>query len=218
MTKKRKIELFLAVILAMMTMGLLIANQSFSKDKQEIDDRLLGEKAAIVTLDTKKEKDETLLKAIQDGQAKKNYEQLEERKKAAFEAYYKLSRELLSAEKEKKEKEVEKLREEIDTVMVLGENRELFIYRGSNWKMILNRKIPDFNFTVQAADTISIVDGEGRTVVLMKVWYDEEQGRFQLLSMIKTLEWLAPTDVFVPGSGEVGILSSGEEVKDGDHQ
>ncbi|MVX58967.1 hypothetical protein E5983_04810 [Streptococcus danieliae] len=218
MTRKRKIELFLAVILAITTMGLLIANESFSKNKQELEDRLLGEKAAIVTLDTKQKKDETLLKAIQNGQAKKDYEQLEERKKAAFEVYYKLSKELLSAEKEKKERGVEKLREEIDNVMVLGESRGLFLYRGSNWQMVLNRKIPDFTFTVQAADTISIVDGEGRTVVLMKVWYDEEQERFQLLSMIKTLEWLAPTDVFVPGSGEVGVLSSGEEVKGGDSQ
>ncbi|NYS33694.1 hypothetical protein HZZ02_08005 [Streptococcus danieliae] len=52
----------------------------------------------------------------------------------------------------------------------------------------------------------------------MKVWYNEEANKFQLLSMVKTLEWLAPTDVFVPGSGEVGVLSSSEQGKDGDNQ
>ena len=183
-----------------------------------MENQLLGEKAAIVTLDTKKNKDETLLKAIQNGQTLKNYEELENRKKTVFEEYFKLSKELLAAEKEKQAKEVEKLREKIDDVMVLGESRELFLYRGSDWKMVLNRQIPDFTFTVQAADSISIVDGEGRTVLLMKVWYNEEANKFQLLSMVKTLEWLSSTDVFVPGSGEVGVLSSSEQGKDGDNQ
>lgn len=219
MTRKRNIELFLAVALAIMTIGLISINQGFSKDKQEMVDQLLGEKATIVTLETKQKKEETLLKAIQNGQTLKNYEELENRKKAVFEEYFKLSKELLVAEKDKKVEEVKKLREKIDAVMVLGESRELFLYRGSDWKMVLNRQIPDFTFTVQAADSISIVDGKGRTVLLMKVWYDEEQNRFQLLSTIKTLEWLAPTDVFVPGSGEVGVLSSDEQVKkDGEHQ
>lgn len=218
MTKKKTIEFVVAMILAVMTIGLISISQGFSKDKQKVENKLLGEKAAMVTLDTKKAKDGALLKAVKNGQVQKDYEELENRKKAAFEEYYKLSKELLVAEKDKKEKEVKKLREKIDAVMVLGESRELFLYRGSDWKIVLNRQIPDFTFTVQAADSISIVDGEGRTVVLMKVWYDEEENRFQLLSMVKTLEWLAPTDVFVPGSGEVGVLSSSDQAKGGDNQ
>lgn len=218
MTQKRDKQIGAVAALAILTIILFTIYQGFNKDKQNMENQLLGEKAAIVTLDTKKNKDETLLKAIQNGQTLKNYEELENRKKTVFEEYFKLSQELLAAEKEKQAKEVEKLREKIDDVMVLGESRELFLYRGSDWKMVLNRQIPDFTFTVQAADSISIVDGEGRTVLLMKVWYNEEANKFQLLSMVKTLEWLAPTDVFVPGSGEVGVLSSSEQGKDGDNQ
>ncbi|MVX58388.1 hypothetical protein E5983_01810 [Streptococcus danieliae] len=218
MTQKRNRQVMAVATLAMLTIIPFTVYQVFNKDKQNMENQLLGEKAAIVTLDTKKNKDETLLKAIQNGQTLKNYEELENRKKTVFEEYFKLSKELLAAEKEKQAKEVEKLREKIDDVMVLGESRELFLYRGSDWKMVLNRQIPDFTFTVQAADSISIVDGEGRTVLLMKVWYNEEANKFQLLSMVKTLEWLAPTDVFVPGSGEVGVLSSSEQGKDGDNQ
>ncbi|MCU0081849.1 hypothetical protein [Streptococcus danieliae] len=218
MTQKRDKQIGAVAALAILTIILFTIYQGFNKDKQNMENQLLGEKAAIVTLDTKKNKDETLLKAIQNGQTLKNYEELENRKKTVFEEYFKLSKELLAAEKEKQAKEVEKLREKIDDVMVLGESRELFLYRGSDWKMVLNRQIPDFTFTVQAADSISIVDGEGRTVLLMKVWYNEEANKFQLLSMVKTLEWLAPTDVFVPGSGEVGVLSSSEQGKDGDNQ
>lgn len=218
MTQKRDRQVMAIWTLAILTIILFTIYQGFNKDKQNMENQLLGEKAAIVTLDTKKNKDETLLKAIQNGQTLKNYEELENRKKTVFEEYFKLSKELLAAEKEKQAKEVEKLREKIDDVMVLGESRELFLYRGSDWKMVLNRQIPDFTFTVQAADSISIVDGEGRTVLLMKVWYNEEANKFQLLSMVKTLEWLSPTDVFVPGSGEVGVLSSSEQGKDGDNQ
>ncbi|MBF0699505.1 hypothetical protein [Streptococcus danieliae] len=218
MTQKRDKQIGAVAALAILTIILFTIYQGFNKDKQNIENQLLGEKAAIVTLDTKKNKDETLLKAIQKGQTLKNYEKLENRKKTVFEEYFKLSKELLAAEKEKQAKEVEKLREKIDDVMVLGESRELFFYRGSDWKMVLNRQIPDFTFTVQAADSISIVDGEGRTVLLMKVWYNEEANKFQLLSMVKTFEWWAPTDVFVPGSGEVGVLSSSEQGKDGDNQ
>lgn len=218
MTQKRDKQIGAVAALAILTIILFTIYQGFNKDKQNMENQLLGEKAAIVTLDTKKNKDETLLKAIQNGQTLKNYEELENRKKTVFEEYFKLSKELLAAEKEKQAKEVEKLREKIDDVMVLGESRELFLYRGSDWKMVLNRQIPDFTFTVQAADSISIVDGEGRTVLLMKVWYNEEANKFQLLSMVKTLEWLSSTDVFVPGSGEVGVLSSSEQGKDGDNQ
>ncbi|NYS33736.1 hypothetical protein HZZ02_08240 [Streptococcus danieliae] len=155
MTQKRDKQIGAVAALAILTIILFTIYQGFNKDKQNMENQLLGEKAAIVTLDTKKNKDETLLKAIQNGQTLKNYEELENRKKTVFEEYFKLSKELLAAEKEKQAKEVEKLIEKIDDVMVLGESRELFLYRGSDWKMVLNRQIPDFTFTVQAADSIS---------------------------------------------------------------
>lgn len=214
MERKRIVQVLILTCLVIGNLFLFSSAQTLRQEKIQYSDRLLGEKSGIVTLSTQLSKDENLLQTFKDNggeKLKKAYEAEEERKQEVFDEYYRLSKELLDAEKMRDSKKVEEIREKIDKVMVLGSSRELFLYRGTDWKMVLNKQIPTFYINGRQADSISISDGQNRTVALIKVLYDDEQKQFQLLEAIRTLEWLEPTDVFVPGSGEVGVLPSSSD-------
>lgn len=214
MERKRIVQVLILTCLVIGNLFLFSSAQTLRQEKIQYSDRLLGEKSGIVTLSTQLSKDENLLQTFKDNggeKLKKAYEAEEERKQEVFDEYYHLSKELLDAEKMRDSKKVEEIREKIDKVMVLGNSRELFLYRGTDWKMVLNKQIPTFYINGRQADSISISDGQNRTVALIKVLYDDEQKQFQLLEAIRTLEWLEPTDVFVPGSGEVGVLPSSSD-------
>lgn len=214
MERKRIVQVLILTCLVIGNLFLFSSAQTLRQEKIQYSDRLLGEKSGIVTLSTQLSKDENLLQTFKDNggeKLKKAYEAEEERKQEVFDEYYHLSKELLDAEKMRDSKKVEEIREKIDKVMVLGSSRELFLYRGTDWKMVLNKQIPTFYINGRQADSISISDGQNRTVALIKVLYDDEQKQFQLLEAIRTLEWLEPTDVFVPGSGEVGVLPSSSD-------
>lgn len=214
MERKRIVQVLILTCLVIGNLFLFSSAQTLRQEKIQYSDRLLGEKSGIVTLSTQLSKDENLLQTFKDNggeKFKKAYEAEEERKQEVFDEYYRLSKELLDAEKMRDSKKVEEIREKIDKVMVLGSSRGLFLYRGTDWKMVLNKQIPTFYINGRQADSISISDGQNRTVALIKVLYDDEQKQFQLLEAIRTLEWLEPTDVFVPGSGEVGVLPSSSD-------
>lgn len=214
MKRKRFVQSIAIGSLLVLNIVLLTINISQKKEEIATADTLLGVKSTVVTLSTQLKKDELLLDTLKDnnGQEIKDlYKKEDDAKAKVFEEYYKLSKNLLEAEKVKDTKKVDDIRKQIDEVVQLGSTRELFLYRGSDWKMVLNKQIPDFYVNGLQLDTISILDGQGKIVGMMKLGYDEKNEKFQLLEFHKTLEWLAPTDVFSSGSGEVGVLPSKEK-------
>lgn len=214
MERKRLGQSIVTGSLLILNIVLLTTNISQKREEKETADLLLGEKATEVTLVTQLKKDEALLDSLKNNngqEIKDAYKKEDENKQTVFEEYYKLSKDLLNAQKSNNAKKVEEIRKKIDEVVQLGSSRELFLYRGSDWEMVLNKQIPNFYVNGLQADTISILDGQGKTVGIMKLGYDEKNEKFQLLEFHKTLEWLEPTDVFRPGSGEVGVLSSEEQ-------
>lgn len=214
MERKRLVQSIAIGSLLILNIVLLTINISQKREETETADLLLGEKATEVTLVTQFKKDEALLNSLQDNngqEIKDAYKKEEDAKTKVFEEYYKLSKDLLEAEKDKDTKKVEDVRKQIDEVVQLGSSREQFLYRASDWKMVLNKQIPNFYVNGLQPDTISILDGQRKTVGIMKLGYDEKNEKFQLLEFHKTLEWLAPTDVFSLGSGEVGVLPSKEK-------
>lgn len=215
MERKRIVQVVVLVCLVITNLVLFSSARSLRQEQIQSSDRLLGEKSGIITLSAQLSKDENLLQTFKDNggeKIKKAYAAEEEAKQKVFDDYERLSKELLDAERMKDSKKEEEVREKIDQVMVLGSSRELFLYRGTDWKMALNKQIPTFSINGKQPNTISISDGQNRTVALLTVLYDDDQKQFQLLEVVKTLEWLEPTDVFVPGSGEVGVFSSSSDI------
>lgn len=214
MKLKRIFLITVVVALLVAVFSQLVTANSAHEKRNSNDELIIGEKAALVTMDSMYSKDKALLESLttDDGNVLKNeWNETNEKKIALFNQYHALLKEMLQAKKSQNEDEWERLKEKQADFISMGEYRDMEFLRGTNWDMIFYESLPDFTSVSVPYDMIGIIDGEKRTVALLKVMYNSDNNTFDLVEAETTLEWLLPTDVYQSGSGEVGVTQTDEQ-------
>ncbi|MCQ9212412.1 MULTISPECIES: hypothetical protein [unclassified Streptococcus] len=207
---EKKTSIVGVVLFGLLLTSLFFVSKHHSLDQKDtkLENTIIGLKVSLDSLNRTYSRQEDVLEAIQKNNGadlKKAYEEEQETKRKLFEDFYALQKEMLAAKKNGNEAELTELRARQETIVEMGKYGNQDFFRGEDWTMVYYDRIPDFTNVTVEYDTMGILDGRGRTVVLFILLYSGE-GKFQLVSVTKTLEWLSSTETYPRGSSEVGVL------------
>lgn len=212
---KKNIFLFgLVVSLLLGNVWLFSVNKSIKNDVKLNEDKLIGVRASLDSLNTRYDNLDSTVKAIEEDDGKllkTEYSEQQDTVKEVFERYYAISKEKVQAKLNKEESKFKALKQEESQVIALGDYVDYEFFRGANWSMVYYDKLPDFTKSDIPYGVIGIMDESGRAVALLRVLFVETEQMFQLVSVDTTLEWLASTEAYPTSGEEVGELVDGQK-------